>query len=321
MKKKRKSEVSREVGLEIGLVLARNVLKSNHLHYGYWPSGLEVHISNLRTAQENYAAFLLAHIPAGVQRVLDVGCGAGQLAKMLIETGREVDCISPSSYLNAQARQLLGDRSRIFEGSYEQFETSSRYDLILFSESFQYIDPEQAVVKSLRLLASPGHLLICDFFRKNVAGKSPIGGGHSLERFYGTLGTHPLDIVEDLDLTPQTAPTLDVANCLLREVLKPTMDLGERLLNDRYPVATRMLKYLFRRRIDKIRTKYLGGNRTGEVFRMFKSYRLLLCKTAGARPAQWQGPIRPDALPFDAMDPESKPMQVPFYIQKLEERS
>lgn len=321
MKKKRKSEASREAGLEIGLILARNLLKSNHLHYGYWPADLEVHFSNLRKAQENYATFLLSHIPTNVRRVLDVGCGSGQLAETLVDTGRHVDCVSPSAYLNAQARQLLGDRSRVFDGPYERFETADRYDLILFSESFQYVNPEQAVEKSLRLLASPGYLLICDFFRKDVPGRSPIGGGHLLDRLYGTLGAHPLEILEDLDLTSETAPTLDVADCLLRDVLHPTIHLGERLLSDRHPLATRILKWSFRRRIDKIHTKYFSGARTGEAFRKYKSYRLLLCRKADGGPAQPSAATPPERLPFDALEPEPQQPQMPSHIQILEDRS
>jgi hypothetical protein len=164
--------------------------------------------------------------------------------------------------------------------------------LILFSESFQYVNLEQAFEKSLHLLPTSGHLLICDFFRKNNPGKSPVGGGHSLEKFYEMLRSRPLELVEDIDLTAEMAPTLDVADCLLREVLKPSIHLGERLLDDRYPVLTRMLKYLFRKRIDKIQRKYFDGNRTGEVFAKFKSYRLLLCKTAHTRSRQPQGPIQ-----------------------------
>ena len=33
---------SKEVGLEIGLVISRFLYKTEHLHYGYWPEDLEI---------------------------------------------------------------------------------------------------------------------------------------------------------------------------------------------------------------------------------------------------------------------------------------
>jgi len=273
---KGKTIVSRDIGLEIASICSQYFLKSPHLHYGYWPGNLKVDIDNLRTAQEHYAKFLVSHIPDGIKRILDVGCGSGQIARMLVEMGYQVDCVSPSTYLSKQARQLLGGNSRIFECLYEELQTDNRYDLILFSESFQYIRPEEAIKKTFSLLNEGGYILICDFFKRDTPGSSPLPGGHPLSKFYDVVSGYPLDLVKDLDITEQTAPTLDLVNDMLNEVVKPTVELGQQLLDDRLPVVSKCLRFLYRKKINRINKKYFSGVKTAENFKKFKSYRLLL---------------------------------------------
>jgi len=274
--KKLPKEVSREIGLEISVICSKHFLKSRYLHYGYWPSGLEVDIANLRIAQENYADFLISHIPDGVKTILDVGCGTGETAKKLVDMGYQVDCVSPSPFLSKQARERLGSASHIFECFYEELQTENRYDLILFSESFQYINPEGAVEKTFGLLNKDGYILICDVFKKDTLGKSPLRGGHSLRRFYDIVSEYPLQVVEDLDITDQTAPTLDVMNNMVKEVVEPTINLVQQLLDDRHPFVSRFLKWMYRDKIKKVNKKYFSGEKTGENFKKFKSYQLLL---------------------------------------------
>ena len=274
--RRNKRTVSRSVGIEVGAICSKYFFKSQHLHYGYWTSDLEVDVANVRAAQENYAKFLITHIPDGVQSILDVGCGAGRMAQMLADLGYRVDCVSPSSYLGEQARQLLGAKSIIFECFYEELETPNRYDLVLFSESFQYINPEDAINKTLRLLNEGGYVLICDIFKKNTPGKSLLPGGHPLTRFYDTMLEYPLEPVEDVDITEQTAPTLDIVNEVFNEVVKPSVDLAQQLADNRYPLMSRFLRFLYKKKINKLNKKYFSGVKTGANFKKFKSYRLLL---------------------------------------------
>ena len=280
--RKSKKVISRSIGVEIGAICSKYFLKSQHLHYGYWTSDLEVDIANVRVAQENYARFLISHIPVGVNSILDVGCGSGQIAKMLLDAGYQVDCVSPSPYLSGEVRQLLQTSSHIFECFYEELETPNCYDLILFSESFQYIKPEEALSKTLGLLNEGGYILICDIFKKDTPDKSPLPGGHPLKTFYGLVSKYPLELVEDLDITEQTAPTLDIVNNAFNEVVRPSVDLVQQFFNDRHPLMSRCLKFLYRKRISSLNEKYFSGAKTGENFKRFKSYRLLLYRQADA---------------------------------------
>jgi len=271
-----KNRGSREIGLEIATICGRYFLKLQHLHYGYWSDDLDVDIANLRIAQENYAQFLISHIPDAIARILDVGCGTGQVASDLVRMGYGVDCVSPSSYLSRQARELLSKTSRVFECYYEELHTENRYDLILFAESFQYINPEKGIEKTLELLRRGGYMLICDVFRKDVPGQSPLSGGHPLTRLQRIVAESPLELVKDVDITPQTAPSIDIENDVLQEVVKPTVDLIQQLLDSKYPVMSKLLRFLYGKKMDKMNKKYFRGLKTSENFKKWKTYRLLL---------------------------------------------
>src|SRR5687767_11118098 len=65
---------SRELGLALGIFCGKHLLKTRHLHYGYWPQDLPVKLPNLAKAQQCLSDFILGHIPPGVRTILDVGC-------------------------------------------------------------------------------------------------------------------------------------------------------------------------------------------------------------------------------------------------------
>ena len=119
---------TREVGLEIGLILGNHFFKTEYLHFGFWKDNGENDILGLPQAQEEYADFIISHIPDSIKTILDVGCGSGKFALKLIQMGYEVDCVSPSPVLTQHARSLLEDRSQIFECIYEELNTEKRYD-------------------------------------------------------------------------------------------------------------------------------------------------------------------------------------------------
>jgi SAM-dependent methyltransferase len=274
--KRSRKDLSREVGLEIGSVCGKYFLKLEHLHYGYWTDGLQVDISGLRIAQNNYTEFLISHIPDGVKTILDVGCGTGGIAKRLLGLGYVVDCVSPSAFFTERGRKLLGDQINIFECLYEEVETAKRYDLILFAESFQYVALEKALKKTFTFLNDGGYMLICDIFRKEIAGKSRQRGGHHLRQFYDLVANYDFEPVEDVDITEHTAPTIEIFEQALSTIGPPVLSSVQRFLSGRYPILSRFLHWKYRKQLAKIHKKYLEGGRGAEEFRQFKSYRLLL---------------------------------------------
>ena len=267
---------SSEFGLAMGYLFGHYFLDMQDLHYGYWPIDLPPRPQHLALAQARYTDFLIEHIPTGVKSVLDVGAGAGNTARKLLDRGYAVDCVSPNGVLTSVARQVLNGRATIFETRFQDLETDRRYDLILFSESLLFIPLEQAFAKALALLTPGGHVLITDIFRVPAEGKSPIGGGHELPRFHETIARFPLAPVADIDMTDGIAPTFDLLDGAYREAIEPAYRLILARLTTRYPWVMRFVKWKFRKQMKRYEDKHFSGRRNGANFRKYKSYRLLL---------------------------------------------
>lgn len=289
--KKRPAITSRDLGLEFAAICGKHFLGLEHLHYGYWPEGLPVNINNLRTAQENYTSFLLSQIPAGVRTILDVGCGSGHTSKRLADMGYKVACVSPSPVLSGKVRELMGDTCKIYECKFEDLQTEDKYDLVLFSESFQYMKVQRALDKTLEIINPGGHLLVCDVFRKDVQlepGKKGVGGGHLLSRFYNQAATSSFEQVKDIDITDRAMPNMDLMDDTMKNVVRPIVDSTINFLGGRYPLMSRAIQWLYRKRIGNVYQKYFNSNRASADFVKFKSYRLLLyrytCKVPAGNP-------------------------------------
>ena len=266
------------IGLDIGLAFGRFFLDTEDLHFGYWTDGEKPTARNFSLAQENHSNLIINKIPSGVKRILDVGSGSGSLALKLLNAGYEVDCVIPSKYLAESVKKKLNGRGKTHICKFENLNSIERYDLIIFSESFQYVNMSVSLDKVAKMLELGGHLLICDFFRLEVPEKSLMGGGHRWEAFKKIIENTKLDLVSDDNITNGTAPTLDFLDQFCKEVLKPIFNMtGEYMLSNHSKIS-HLLKWKFRGRIDKINKRYLSGGVNGDSFKKFKTYRLLLYK-------------------------------------------
>jgi SAM-dependent methyltransferase len=273
--KKNKVE-TKELGLLAGLVFGKYCFNTEDLHFGYWTEDLDVDRHNFARAQENHSRFIMSHIPDNAKTILDVGCGAGTLAAKLLDKGFSVDCVSPSPLLTERALEILADRSTIYKCLFEDMESDKLYDTLLFSESFQYIRLSTAFRQSLNFLEQGGHLLICDFFKTDAIGKGPIGGGHRLSKFYDAISQYPFEPVKDIDITEQTAPNLDLFNEMLNSVGLPIRKLIFYYLDSNRPLISKLLKWKYRRKIEKIDKRYFSDEINAENYKKHNSYRLLL---------------------------------------------
>ena len=104
--------------------------------------------------------FLVSRIPIGA-KVLEVGCGEGQIACELLQRGYRVTGLDSDSEAIARA-QARGVRGVV--ASWPTFDSSVSFDAIAFTRSLHHINPlRQAIVRARELLNPNGFLLVEDF--------------------------------------------------------------------------------------------------------------------------------------------------------------
>ena len=56
------------------------------------------------------------------------------------------------------------------------------------------------------------------------------------------------------------------------------MEASLKFLHDRHPLVMKILCWKYRKKLEKFREKYIGGRRTSDEFRQYKTYRLFVYK-------------------------------------------
>ncbi len=141
----------------------RLVLESDHLHFGVWPEDRPD--LTLEEAQEVMFNELLGYFPDPPATVLDVGCGLGPSTFYLAQKGYDVTGIAPSNEIIDYASKKYGGSNAgflvaDFLDNSDSAYLSKKYDVVLFQESLQYLNPLDDVFKRVRFLLNPEGIVI-----------------------------------------------------------------------------------------------------------------------------------------------------------------
>ena len=276
---------------ELGLILGQQLLGVEDLHYGLWDEELPLNFSNLPVAQQRYTDMIASALPDPTHNeihVLDVGCGTGHILSQLNQKGYQVDGVIPSKFLGNMVKDRIAgsssSNSKVFEVKFEDFPEQiyqQYYDVVLFSESFQYIKMKYSFPKIEKILKPGGLIVICDFFKtENTGDGKPgdktFGGGHKLSDFYERVENSPFAIVRDEDITKNVSPNIELLDKFLMYQLRPAGETLRQYIAENKPLLSKIGSFFFKKKFDKLTHKYFSGHRSKEVFEHYKSYHLVV---------------------------------------------
>jgi SAM-dependent methyltransferase len=103
---------------------------------------------------QTFEAFVRAHLPEPPARVLEVGCGRGELTTALAVAGHDAVGIDPAAPDGPRFRRL----------TLEEVEEGPRYDAVVAAFSLHHIRDLDAALAKIAGLLVPGGLLLVDEF-------------------------------------------------------------------------------------------------------------------------------------------------------------
>jgi SAM-dependent methyltransferase len=167
-----------------------------YLHYGLFDDPGD----SIATAQERSTELLLSRLPPPPARVLDVGVGIGTTLAKLTRLGYQAVGITPDESQASAVRARHGDAVEVVQVAFERLFPRG-YDVVVFQESSQYIDTAALFAKSREITNS---VIVLDEFSTEAGGTL-----HDLAEFVKTAASFKFRLVEETDLSPRAAPTID----------------------------------------------------------------------------------------------------------------
>lgn len=225
------------------------VLGLEHLHYGIWQEGDELTLANLKKAQKNYEDLFIENIPEGVKTTLEAGCGTGVMWERMLSLGLDAEALSPDvNQMNMLTKKF---KAPFHFCRFEDFEPEKRYDMVLMSESAQYVPLDQLFDNVSSTLRPMGYWMLCDYFTRDnvsgVLGKS----GHNYNEFLQRAKDKGFELIKERDITLESSRTLDLAMNLVGRAKIGFDILTEKFRKD-HSLISGIVHRLLRKKIRKM---------------------------------------------------------------------
>lgn len=253
-----------------------DVLGLEHLHYGLWQAEEPLTLANLKQAQARYQQAIIDLLPPPPLRILDVGCGTGELSRTLHDAGYAVEGLSPDiNHLHSYGEKLAAPFHHCL---FEDFDPPHSYDAVIMSESCQYIGLDSLFPVLQACMAENGIWIVVDYFVKDGIDGVMAKSGHGYTDFQRAVAASRLTLDYDRDITEATLPTLDFAASMVqRGELALTM-LKQRIDQRSFALSkiVSLLLWLARKEIQKLEESRILIDAT--AFKKAKTYRLMRFK-------------------------------------------
>lgn len=264
------------------LKLYLDLSKTNYLHFGLWKKGDKLTLENFQKAQRRYLDNLIKYIPKGVKTILDVGCGVGGNAVKLASLGYKVTGICPDPYQEQLFKKNTKGKAGFCLTTLENFKTDQKFDLILMSESVQYIPHKEGLKKISTLLKKNGYLLISDYFKKDNAKGVPNLPSFPIKDYLEDVRRSRFVMIRQQDITKNITPTLVYGNNVYLNYIKPVLSAVLTTLQVHLPPIHWLLNLFFRFRVKGKSVKQIIINNLvplqKDVFEKYLTYRVMLMR-------------------------------------------
>ena len=227
----KKQKKYRRSGSDLELMFYSRILKSDMLHLGYFEdTEIEqenISINDIEKAQVRYAENIVNKITNRNELILDVGCGMGGLAAMLMRQGYNVEVLTPN---NNQIEYIKEKYPNLpyYNVKYEDLNTDKKYGTVITSESLQYINLDRAFLKTEDILSSGGQWIISDSF--SIGNNNKKKSRLKWDEFSNKIKEHKLEIVYQQDITRNILPVYKFLNLYVTRFGYPLIDYLENKL-------------------------------------------------------------------------------------------
>lgn len=221
------------------LKLYAQLLPGGFLHYGYFDNPsiepMEISINDVYRAQTRYAELLLSKLPASSGlRILDIGCGTGAMAKMMLDMGHHPTALTPDKTQAHHIRSIYNDIP-VVECKFEDFNGDAyaqTFDVVITSESLQYLKQAIALPLIDKILKPGGKWIACDYFRIQEAHEK---SGHFFSEFQKNLSEAGMSIRFQQDITANILPTIAYVHSFANRIGLPLLSFGIDKLQTKAP--------------------------------------------------------------------------------------
>jgi SAM-dependent methyltransferase len=133
--------------------------------------------------------FARSHLPPPPARVLEIGCGDGELAEALAHAGYSLTAIDPDAPTGAIFRRV----------TLEDFSDEGRFDAVVASVSLHHLPRLDAAMRKIESLLDPGGVLVVEEFAKERFSGPTARWYHQQRRAFDALGLDADPVSDDFE--------------------------------------------------------------------------------------------------------------------------